>query len=390
MSDFKNISDFRKSKTSQYPYQDPTYLSFVLMFDFNDRVNSPLFSGPAEEFLEKLTGDNYYAEKLTALREFKKALTAINRDMPWYWQSIAGLEVLQQWDPSNPYFGKDDAKLTISTLESLNLPIAGLMYLYRKATFDERKWTWVLPENLRRFRMYVYVTEVRKIKNLNEPTSNGINNDEYPNNLTPRPGTTNKNNGITGQQARPYFMFALTYCEFDLTSGTTPFADLQKNPTESATNEIAIKYEALQHIGARVLNGIIEETDSNNISPAPESETESRTNVFEQSNKSKFNQRIDELKDRAKQDLDRLSRQKKNEIEQVVRDATINRIPSIDNIYQKLVQGLDNATDLTQQTRNIGANIRDNVYGDFARTAEQRIQDALNEAANNSLGNVFD
>lgn len=408
MSDFRNISDFKKSKinksskTSQYPYQDPTYLSFVLLFDFNDRVNSPLLSGLAEEFLEKLSQNikgseniaSYYNEKLIALREFKKALTTINTDMPWYWQSMTGLEVLQQWDPNNPYLGKDDAKLTIGTLESLNLPIAGLMHLYRKATFDERKWTWVLPENLRKFRMYVYVTEVRKIKNLTKPTLNGINTNtalkNFPDNIKPTVDIENANAAISGQTGRPYFMFALRYCEFDLTSGTTLFADLQKSPTDSASNEISIKYEALQSIDARVLNGIIEDMSPDKLSPAPDSENYSAETLGDFA-KDKFNSKANELKDRAVQDLKLLGEQKKNELIQAARNATVNRIPSIDNIYQNVVQGIDGVTDVTQQTRNIGQNIQDNVFDiTTANATSQTIGDALNQAAANSLGNVYD
>ena len=173
MSDFKNIQDFRKSKLSRHQYQDPTYLSFLLLFDFTDGVNSPLLSKPAETFLENL-GDPY-AERLEALQNFKKALKTINNEMPWYWQSLSGLERVQQYNPENAYFGGDDAELTIGTLESINLTVAGLMHLYRKAVFDETKWTYILPANLRRFRMYVYVTEVRTIKNLSEPKIGGLN-----------------------------------------------------------------------------------------------------------------------------------------------------------------------------------------------------------------------
>ena len=49
MSDFKNTQDFRKSKLSKHAYQDPTYLSFALMFDFADSANSPFLSKPAEK-----------------------------------------------------------------------------------------------------------------------------------------------------------------------------------------------------------------------------------------------------------------------------------------------------------------------------------------------------
>ena len=54
MSDFKRISYFKKSKLSRYPYQDPTYLSFVMLFDFTDQINSPLLSLSAENYLAKL------------------------------------------------------------------------------------------------------------------------------------------------------------------------------------------------------------------------------------------------------------------------------------------------------------------------------------------------
>lgn len=394
MADFKNITDFRKAKTSQFPYQDPTYLSFVILFDYNDKANSPLFSGPAEDFLKKLAdgGDNtasYYADKLAAFREFKKALKTINTEMPWYWQSLSGIERIQQFDPMVAYRGGDDAKLTIGTLESLNLPIAGLMHLYRKACFDERKWNWVIPENLRKFRMYVYVTEVRKIKNLTKPTLNGIDTNtalkNFPDNIKPSIDIENANAGISGSAGRPFFMFGLGHCEFDITSGVTLFADLQKSPTDSAVNEVVISYESSNPIEARVLNGIIEDLKPDNISPAHESEDYSADSLNDYVN-DKINQKAGELKDRATQDLKTLGEQKKNELIQAARNATVNRIPSIDNIYQNVVRGIDGATDVTGLRGNIGANIQENLFG----KSGDSIGNSLNNAAQNSLGNVFD
>lgn len=415
MADFRNISDFKKSKTSKYQYQDPTYLSFVILFDFNDRANSPLLSGAAEDFLveslnaqdttETSTSDqgnnsgdapapsedsnSYYSEKLVALKKFKKALATINNDLPWYWQSLSGLDALQKWNPEQPYFGAEDATLTIGTLESLNLPIAGLMSLYRKAVFDERKWNWVIPANLRKFRMYVYVTEVRSIKNLTRPTLNGVSFNDFPRNLKPSIGIENENDGISGQNARPYFMFGIKYCEFDLASGVTPFTDLQKNPTESATNEIAINYEQLYKIETRALNGIVADIDPSNLSPSGEAENQTIENLGDYVN-DKFNKKVNELKDRSVQDLKRLAQQKQNELTQAALDATINRLPTIDNIYQNFVQGVDDATDVTQQTRNIGVNIQENIYGNVTLDDNLSIQGALDNAAVNSLGNVFD
>ena len=409
MADFKNISDFKKAKTSKYPYQDPTYLSFVILFDFNDRTNSPFLSGMAEDYLintlgaydsknlgqsigqsilgaaEQSNGSDYYTNKLTALRKFKKALATINNDMPWYWQSLSGLDLVQQWDPMQPYFGKDEAKITIETLESLNLPIAGLMHLYRSAVFDERKWNYIIPKNLRDFRMYVYVTEVRKIKNLNGPKIGGTNTNNFPDNFKPSLSFENSNKAISGQDNRPYFMFALNACNFLLDGGTKPFADLQKNPTEHASNQISIAYESLYNIEARALNGIVGDFNTNNISPAPEEENKNIDNLGDYV-KDRFNEKVNELKDRSTQDLKRLAQQKKSELAQTALDATINKVPTIDNIYQNTIQNIDNATDITQQTRNIGVNINENVFNSINKN--DTIQQSLNNAAQNSLGNV--
>lgn len=386
MSDFKNIQDFRKSRLSRHQYQDPTYLSFLLLFDFADGVNSPLLSKPAETFLENL-GDPY-AERLEALQNFKKALKTINNEMPWYWQSLSGLERIQQYNPENAYFGGDDAELTIGTLESINLTVAGLMHLYRKAVFDENKWTYILPANLRRFRMYVYVTEVRTIKNLSEPKINGLDTAQFPDNFKPSIGIDNKNKGISGTQNRPYFMFSLKYCEFDLASGTSAFSELQKSPESEATGEIKIKYEALYSMESRVLNGIVEsQYNGDNISPAPDVEDQQPDNLLDWA-KGEATQKVSELSDRAVTEMKNRSINRLQELEAEAKRQTVGRLNAeVNNIFQDFVQGVDRDLVPAQQTSNIKAAIADNVYG---LTEEgNTIGDALNSAAKNSLGNVY-
>lgn len=392
MSDFKNIKDFKKGSLSRYPYQDPTYLSFVLLFDFFDSENSPLLSKTAEQFLEKLAdGNEYYAEKLEALINFKQALATINNNMPWYWQGLEGLERLQKYDPTKNYWGGDDAILKITTLESINLTVAGLMHLYKKAVFDEQKWNWVLPVNLRKFRMWAYVTEIRTIKNMSKPKINGINKDAlrgFPDNFKPSIGIENDNLGISGQNARPYFMFCLTYCEFDMMSGSDFLSGLSKNPEGSAVGELQIKYENVEKIEARVLNGIIESSfGGDRLSPAPDSENKSFDNLGDFL--------IDKVTDKiggaisgAKEDLKRLAQQKKNEIAQEVRNKTVNRIPTFENVFQNALRKVDDATTVDNQRKSIGNAIQANAYNSVPPTGEARA--ALDAAAERALGNVND
>jgi len=392
MSDFKNIKDFKKGSLSRYPYQDPTYLSFVLLFDFFDSENSPLLSKTAEQFLEKLAdGNEYYAEKLEALINFKQALATINNNMPWYWQGLEGLERLQKYDPTKNYWGGDDAILKITTLESINLTVAGLMHLYKKAVFDEQKWNWVLPVNLRKFRMWAYVTEIRTIKNMSKPKINGINKDAlrgFPDNFKPSIDIENDNLGISGQNARPYFMFGLTYCEFDMMSGSDFLSGLSKNPEGAAVGELQIKYENVEKIEARVLNGIIESSfGGDRLSPAPDSENKSFDSLGDFL--------IDKATDKiggaisgATEDLKRLAQQKKNEMVQEVRNRTVNRIPTFENVFQNALKKVDDATTVDNQRKSIGNAIQANAYDSVPPTGETRA--ALDAAAERALGNVND
>lgn len=377
MSDFKNVSDFRKGSYRSYPYQDPTYLSFAILFDAYNPEHSPLLAGPAEEYLTELsTQDAFYAERLQDFQQFKKALFTINNEMPWYWQSLKGLERFFAHDPSDAYLGGDDAKLEIETLESLNLPIAGLMHLYRKAVFDERKWCYILPKNLRQFAMYVYVTEVRSIQ-FNKETDKAI----------------------IGDTGRPYFMVGIHYCQFDMTTGTNIFSELSKSPEGPATNNITITYEHYDKIEARVLNGIIEEPNyaKSYISPAPDNEfldanstpPVNSEGVSSPDVAAKKQSRFDKLQDKAKQSVKGLANDKRRELEQEIRNKTVNRIPSFENVFSNLIRKIDNATDVQQLAKNLGNVIPSNISG---VASGNTIQQALNKGAAKgvqNLGNVY-
>ena len=401
MSDFKTTNDFRKGSYKKYPYQDPTYLSFALVFDDKNHEHSPLLSDPAEDFIKDLadrsSDSNFYKDRLEDFKAFKNALFTINMDLPWYWQSLKGLERLQQYDPLNNYWGGDDAKIEIETLESLNLPIAGLMYLYKKAIFDERKWGYILPVNLRKFRLWVYVTEVRTIQVQASTKVGGINKDtalkDFPSNIKPTVDVTNKNEDIMGTGGRPYFLICLDYCEFDMTSGANIFADLSKNPEGPVSNSITIKYEHARKVEARVLNGIIEpiEYTSNQLSPAPDAE------LFDPSSKSpadfakdKIRGKIDEISEKAKDAAKKLAEAKKAELLQAARDKTINRIPTFENVFSNFVRRVDQTTNVQEVAKNLGNVIPSNIAN---VAGGGTIKQALDKGASNAvknLGNAYD
>ena len=103
------------------------------------------------------------------LKQFKILLRDITKNQPWFFQSIEGLDSLykvarggfQDQDKDTEFNPSRSATITVTTLESLNLRITALADLYNHATFDFINMKETVPRNLRRFRMYIYVTDLR-------------------------------------------------------------------------------------------------------------------------------------------------------------------------------------------------------------------------------------
>ena len=151
-----NKNRFTKAKGG-HPYDEPTFLSFFLIFDWTGS-GSPLFNGKAVSFLRDVYGDEARAVKL---EQFIKYLKKINLEMPWFWQSITGLESAHSYGAIKDPYGYADAKIEIDCLDTLDFTIAGIFDLYRNVVLDTNRYVEVLPGNLRKFTVYVHVQEIR-------------------------------------------------------------------------------------------------------------------------------------------------------------------------------------------------------------------------------------
>lgn len=165
-------------------YQDPTYLGFKMIFNWS----SPLLNGiqssnPANgetryEYEKYLSHPTYrypldsaggYLErtdpdKLRYLEAFGQRLEFTNKYMPWYWQTIDGLErAYQSWQGfDDPYRGGDDAIITISTLENIEFGSTGIVENYARALYDYDYTRVVIPDNLQKFNIWIFVNDIRK------------------------------------------------------------------------------------------------------------------------------------------------------------------------------------------------------------------------------------
>jgi hypothetical protein len=375
----KSFTKGHLRSSAKNPYQDPTYLTFTLMFD----PISPLFN---KEIAVKTLRDLYQDEtRANKLKEFIKVIKLINTEMPWYFKSITGVDRALDIDMTNPYWGGDDAVLEIDCNESINLAITGLMDLYRDSVYDLDAWTGVLPENYRKFNLHVTVSEVRTIASSKSNRSGmevEINNDIIADN-------------------KPQFMFIFGNCEFVPSSGKETFETLNSESPEMPNPKIRIKYEQVTKVSATYLNGISDTLIDDN----PGIGYEERPRTFAE---------------RASQALNDAASTVMNDIKSFNPASEITRPNNVygsvfDQAFENALNQLDNAANipgnfLSNQTANIKGNvirggnklgnvIKENIYGlkpgfTFGQAlslgAVNSILPEINSNIDTNLGNVFE
>lgn len=261
MADFKRQQDFRKGSLLRKINEDPTYLSFFLVFDTVNREESPLFAGPAKDYLLNVLNTTYSQKHADALDNFQKVLLKINKELPWFWQTLSGLDQAMTYeDLADPWWGSKDPKLEIECLEeNVELTAIGLMDLYKRACYDFVRFVEVIPPNLRHFQMQVWVSEVRRFQQDTDAKNLGFF--DNPDNGG-QGGNVKKINQDFSLTAKPFIQLNFSHCEFDIDSIAPMFADLNKNP-ELKKPKIAIKWRRVEQINQQLgANLVTEENDS--------------------------------------------------------------------------------------------------------------------------------
>ena len=256
---------------------DPTYLGFQLMFD----PFSPLFNGagvgetepsatdepgsdgqgtlgslasqfgipntfiePAQGTFEGTSSAVGYLTKIGEgsralyLKAFIQGIQEINRTRPYYWQTIEGLE--DAWTKAtdfslDPFTGSaKDAGITIGCLEAIDLKLTALFTLYKMAVYDVQYKRFVLPKNLMRFNVYVYVQEIRKFKTVRnwittfDPSNNGAETANFVNENTSQVG------------------FKFSECMWDMSASGAVFSTVTNSGGEIATTSMKFGYSNIE------------------------------------------------------------------------------------------------------------------------------------------------
>ena len=266
MADFKRQQDFRKGSLLRKINEDPTYLSFFLVFDTQNREESPLFAGPAMEYLTQVLNQDHAAKYSVALDNFQKVLLKVNKELPWFWQTISGVDVAMTYNNlADPWWGAEKPKLEIECLEeNVELTAIGLMDLYKRACYDFTRWVEVIPPNLRHFQMQVWVSEVRRFQQ--DTGAKDLGFFDNPDN-SGNGGNVTKINQEFSLEAKPFIQLNFSHCEFDIDSIAPMFADLGKNP-ELKKPKIGIKWGKVRQINQKLGANLVTEVDDSPLTQA--------------------------------------------------------------------------------------------------------------------------
>ncbi len=252
-------------------YDEPTYLTFALAFSSKnveaninsnyDKFPMPLFNNDAQDFALR----NDYST-LAYLEDIKEPIRAkslerfinnffdLQNNFQWYFQRIDGLENLLTVKPESGIRVNQDSRITITTLEGLDMRVSQLMNMYRKIAFDDVYQRWMLPDMMRYFALDIYITEFRTF--------------HRPNLLNPTSGNSTVQTTILEmmQNIMPTWVLHCDYCEFDITSINRNITSLNVTDAEQMEYSFDIKVGRLEeelinpaldyYHSDRVLNGL--------------------------------------------------------------------------------------------------------------------------------------
>ena len=271
------VDNFRKGVFTD-PYDEPTFLTFALDFNFDNTSasfadahlwDSPLF-GERNDSMISFLSNRGHDDKANGIKVFKESLRYLTFDAPWYFQSITGLNTM--WLHATDTVGGWKAKgaeLTIETLEAVDLRITELADIYRNAVYDKIHMRERVPDNLRFFSMDIYVAEARNLRyripgmGQNIAQALGVNTATIGNIL----GAGNIVSNVLDQYG--YIKFRCRQCEFDFSTSFAGGSSLKVgNLNTPATNSFKIKIgyfeeESKYADGSRLFDDPVK-TDINN------------------------------------------------------------------------------------------------------------------------------
>ena len=267
------VGDYREQPTEPSFVTGGASFFYGSKFQINGMLENYGAFDPQEQFAY-MGAQEFLFQRSTQRRDMIKAFKAgflyINKNSPYYFQSISGLDQLLKSDIKNVHKAASKPQrmgtLTIDCLESIDMRMFALSELYRKAIYDYTYQRSMLPENLRKFRMWLVVTEIRNIQ-----LSYGINDVLNPFSIPSVASAANaldsfnsqtgfldkisglnqkstnteqappENNLIGTDELGPYaFIYQFDQCEFDFDDSYPSYGTIDNKGGTAVTNKFKI------------------------------------------------------------------------------------------------------------------------------------------------------
>ena len=238
-------------------FDQPTYMTFKLVFGYQrdiwyngsglgtnyvvnyDRMPHPLFGiegSDAIESRESYSAIDYLRDanehtRAEMLKEFIQKFNTLQNDFQWYFQKIDGVGDLLKIDPKKGIRIPQDKRLTVTTLEGIDLRMSHLMNLYRKIVWDDTYQRWVLPDMMRYFTLKIYIAEFRTFHTPNQYDGwgNALGINKFPGEL----------NLKILDNLIPTWVINCEMCEFDIENINFGYLDslgVGEDPTEAGVS----------------------------------------------------------------------------------------------------------------------------------------------------------
>lgn len=408
-------------------HEDPTYLSFMFLFhqfDHPDVGHSPLFDGTAERYLTQVVRKDVGEAYAKNLRNFNRVLTKINREMPWFWQTLKGVELaLNYGEMTEPWRGAEKPVLEIECLEeNVELTAIGLMDLYKRACFDFERYVEVVPRNLREFSFDLYISEIRDFQKDTDARNLGITDNpdsrlrerEVGQRAVELHAPWSSDTVGDSAEARPFIALRFTHCEFDINSIAEYFADLSRNP-EAKRPTLKIRWGTCRQINQKLGPNMFQEdkaaptkTDQQLRGPADPAQRVNEMSAKPPTNISRVNDALSNVNGVTPEQ--RAAERERVRLGDVIRENLGKVVDDVEDTAAGLVGQVENAVNsFSLQPNGLGnahGNIIQGVAGSLLDTAVENatarllldnvhgagglgsIQDAINGGLINAIGNL--
>lgn len=296
--------------------------------------------------------NNNEIERASMLEQFITLLSNISSEAPWYFQEVSGLADALKRDINAP-FKAERKRIKIKCLkDAVDNRIGTLMDLYRAIVYSWQRKCEVVPANLRKFDMGIYVFSA-PIKPLHHNPTSAEETNQYA------------SLGYGDAYRTSYKYLEFHNCEFDFNSATTGLETLKNNDGTEPEYTIDIEfddcYEQRYNEFSQKFIGDFVEWDV--------LETDSDLGGF---TKQLYN--TGSIDDKSKQD----------EYEQAHMgvDMSVVNMIALNNLSDKYVQAKYNKMHTDYQAHQL---IKDNKTAAWMRNAGNEIKGAVNRYINTTL-----